>query len=174
MTAAIKKKQSSIFDILIKSYEDQDREMKKKNELLFPTYDTAIAEIVNLQRTEHSFRVVLAILQHKTPRGRPKGKKKKNPVIKKKVGRPAKNTVDEMRIKLEEWNKLRSDISCETGKKTVTDKDAIEYICKKNGSGVPQRELAQISKDLIKTIGYWRDQTDIRIRKNKSRKLKNK
>jgi hypothetical protein len=178
-----------------------DREADKKNKAEFPTYDAAIAEIRRLQEREYSLQLANGILQYKRPRGRPKSPKTKSggmgspfglggffgysgngigilddadalPTKKKFRGRPPNNSIEEMAIYLKEWEQFRQKIASKIKKKTVTDKDAVEYICKEVGTETTERKTKSIITAFLKKIAYFRDQTGIRIRKNKSRKLK--
>lgn len=161
-----------MLELLLMNKEEQDAEIRKNAKARYPTYEAAIAEIVSLQQTVTRLITAYELMTYKKKRGRPKGARTSSPSIKKRLGRPAKHTKEEMRDRLEEWDEFRSKIAPEVGKKIVTDNDAVKYIFKKNGAGVRQRKLNEMSHDVLKKIGYFRDQTGIRIRKNQKPKTK--
>lgn len=149
------------------------------NKEIFKTYKKAIEEIGRLQDEIYSLKLANALLTSKPKRGRPKKYIKSSGSFlgnflfgaeeKKKGGRPAELTREEMIKKIKEWDLVRAELAKEIGKKSILDLEAIYLIIGKSKDHLLIKER-QVVEEFHKKIGYYRDQTGVRIRTNIKRK----
>ena len=143
----------------------------------FQTYKQAIEEIMLLKSNVSKLERELKIFKKKKPLGRPRkkltGLARVSSILlefplntKKALGRPQKTSKEEMTRMIKMWDEERHVIAQKLGKKSVTDATAI---CHMLGKPKLQHDMKQrkFYEKSIKLIGYYRDQTGIKTRKNK-------
>lgn len=152
-------KTSEVYEAHIKELKDQITELECKNYFLH----TYIEHLEKPKTRGRPKKVTLATMFGMKPPSKGSGRKKET-------------SHEEMVSHIEHIERLKTLLAQEKGVSSVGDKEAIEHFAKKyeplaqNNPYLSDRKIREFIKEWRANIKYYRDQTDIRTRKNKKRK----